>query len=117
MSKFNNKSICRTNMPADRLIAILLLALLPVTAQAADSHRGAAPAKGSSTGSAVTYELRCWQEGRLILQERVLKMPKTGSSQSNLRLQDRHGRPIRVHETRNAICLTKTVAPRSRRFP
>ena len=99
------------------LIAILLLALLPVTAQAADGHRGAAATKGASAGNAATYELRCWQEGRLILQERLLKMPKAGSGPGNLRLQDRHGRPVRVHETRNAICMTKTVAPRSRRYP
>lgn len=58
------------------------------------------------------YELRCWQEGRLILQENALQAP-ADSSADVLRMNDRNGQRVRVLETKNATCLLKKVsAPR-----
>lgn len=58
------------------------------------------------------YELRCWQEGRLILQENYLQLP-ADSAADVLRLNDRNGQRVRVLETKNATCLLKKVsAPR-----
>lgn len=58
------------------------------------------------------YELRCWQEGRLILQENTLQAP-ADSTADVLRMTDRNGQRVRVLETKNATCLLKKVsAPR-----
>ncbi len=58
------------------------------------------------------YELRCWQEGRLILQENDLQAP-ANSAADVLRMNDRNRQRVRVLETKNATCLLKKVsAPR-----
>ncbi|MCB1910214.1 MAG: hypothetical protein KDH15_22850 [Rhodocyclaceae bacterium] len=119
MSKLNDSFVRRLGTSASGLIGVLLLASLPATVQAAGGHPGAI-GSGNSAGAhgkagARTYELRCWQEGRLILQERVLRLP--GSGPNVLRMQDHNGRPVRVLETGNATCLIKTSAPRRPRLP
>lgn len=66
-------------------------------------------------GAARGFELRCWQEGRLILEEHFLKVPPESSADA-LRMNDTAGRPVRVLETANATCLLKAV-PRPPRAP
>ena len=58
------------------------------------------------------YTLRCWQDGRLILEEQHVSMPP-GLDSGNTRLQviDRNQRPLIVAETKNATCLVKARPP------
>ncbi|MDO9599365.1 MAG: hypothetical protein Q7J47_16735 [Azoarcus sp.] len=63
---------------------------------------------GVSGAARSGYELRCWQEGRLILQEHFLRAPPESSADA-LRMNDGAGRPVRVLETANATCLLKAV--------
>lgn len=52
------------------------------------------------------FELRCWQYGRLILEEHSLQLPPESASDV-LRMTDAAGRPVRVLHTANATCLLK----------
>ena len=66
----------------------------------------------TSPPAAGGYTLRCWQDGRLILEEQHVSMPP-GVDAANTRLQliDRNRQPIVIAETRNATCLVKARPP------
>lgn len=55
-----------------------------------------------------TYQIRCWQDGRLLFEEGHVSLP-ADSGQYGIRMSgsDRNGRPIYVAETRNATCLIR----------
>jgi hypothetical protein len=58
------------------------------------------------------YALRCWQDGKLILEEQHVSAPiAPDSAQTKLQLQDRNRQPLYVAETRNATCLVRAQAP------
>ena len=58
------------------------------------------------------YVLRCWQDGKLILEEQHVSAPLApDSAQTKLQLQDRHRQPLYVAETRNATCLVRAQTP------
>jgi hypothetical protein len=95
-----------------------LLSVLPLMATAgvvADKSKRQAPRPADSGG----YVLRCWQDGRLILEEQHVSAPaalETGTAR--LQLQDRNRQPLYVAETRNATCLVRALPqarPRSAR--
>lgn len=103
-----------------RLAAMLgatITLALPVSTSAGTSAESGAVLKtamqpkagaGTTRGERAGYELRCWQEGRLILQEHFLRAPPESAADA-LRLNDTAGRPVRVLETTNATCLLKAV--------
>lgn len=54
------------------------------------------------------YLLRCWQDGRLILEERAVGLPGGQEPDlARLRLLDDTRRPLLLTETRNATCLLR----------
>lgn len=58
------------------------------------------------------YTLRCWQEGRLILEEQHVSMPpRVDGASPRLQVIDRNQQPIYVAETKNATCLVKARPP------
>jgi hypothetical protein len=58
------------------------------------------------------YVLRCWQDGKLILEEQHVSAPiAPDAAQTKLQLQDRNRQPLVVAETRNATCLVRAQAP------
>jgi hypothetical protein len=58
------------------------------------------------------YVLRCWQDGKLILEEQHVSAPiAPESAQTKLQLQDRNRQPLFVAETRNATCLVRAQPP------
>ena len=68
----------------------------------------ASGANGANHG----YTLRCWQDGRLILEEQHVSMPPgVDAGNTRLRVQDRNQRPLLIAETRNATCLVKAGPP------
>lgn len=100
------------------LVAALAAIALPVGAFAAPADKDGGlvkaaiqtkPAARAKSG----YELRCWQYGRLILEEHFLQPPPESGSDA-LRMNDEAGKPVRVLETSNATCLLKAVSAPSK---
>ena len=87
--------------------------LVPVVALSGLVGIDPAPVKPSLTsGASDGYTLRCWQDGRLILEEQHLSMPPgIDASNTRLRANDRNQRPLLIAETRNATCLVKAGPP------
>jgi hypothetical protein len=58
------------------------------------------------------YQLRCWQEGRLLFEENHVALPVSDGAPYRVRLAatDRKGQPIYVAETSNATCLIRKAA-------
>lgn len=81
--------------------------LLPLLAMAGIVGSEAGPRPG-----AADFTLRCWQDGRLILEEQHVRLPP-GLEGASTRLQviDRHHQPVIVAETKNATCLVKARPP------
>jgi hypothetical protein len=100
--------------PSDRrrLLAALVL-LVPVLAIGAVTV--GAPARPAATEPPPPvpglYQIRCWQHGRLLFEDRI-KLPDDGASYG-IRLSgtDRNGKPMYVAETRNATCLVRQAPP------
>ncbi len=112
----------RRLMPSLLLVGAILALTLPSSVRAGghgdegglmntamEQKADARPGGGASGG----YELRCWQYGRLIMEENLLQLPPESSSDA-LRMNDSAGRPVRVLETANATCLLKAVTKRQR---
>jgi hypothetical protein len=101
--------------PSDkrRLLAALVL-LVPVLAIGAVTVGAPAPAHPPATepppAAPGLYQIRCWQHGRLLFEDRIT-LPADGAGYG-IRLSgtDRNGKPIYVAETRTATCLVR-VAP------
>lgn len=69
----------------------------PATPKVAKAHGG--------------YQIRCWQEGRLLFEENHVALP-ADSTRYAVRMSgtDRNGKPIYVAETTNATCLIRSTA-------
>ena len=93
------------------LAALLLgLSLVAAAGVVADQSKNTAPREAATEGG---YVLRCWQEGRLILEEQHVSAPMAlESGAAKLQLQDRNRQPLYVAETRNATCLVRAMTPR-----
>ena len=66
----------------------------------------------TSPHTASGYTLRCWQDGRLILEEQHVSMPPgVDAANTRLQLMDRNRQPIVIAETKNATCLVKPRPP------
>ena len=89
-----------------------LAMLVPVVAVSGLVGIDAGRPGATSPPAASGYTLRCWQDGRLILEEQHVSMPP-GIDAANTRLQliDRNRQPIVIAETRNATCLVKARPP------
>ena len=58
-----------------------------------------------------SYQIRCWQEGRLLFEQNGVKLP-ADSSRYGVKIggTDRYNKPVYVAETRNATCLIRSAA-------
>ena len=57
------------------------------------------------------YTLRCWQDGRLILEEQHVSLPPiVDATSTRLQVIDRQQQPVMVVETKNATCLVKAAS-------
>lgn len=57
-----------------------------------------------------TYQIRCWQEGRLLFEENQVALPADSTRYGvKMAANDRNGKPIYVADTRNATCLIRAV--------
>lgn len=92
------------------LPALLAALCLPAMAGVvADKSKTPAAAQAATQGG---YVLRCWQDGRLILEEQHVSAPPVAEAgTTRLQLQDRNRQPLYIAETRNATCLVRAVPP------
>ena len=102
--------------------AIMVLLVLPPqgTAQAGVNRlddRNALEAATPSTPAASAaargpYRMRCWQYGRLLLDEYLAALPSDGASRYGGRITatDPRGRPLRVTELQSVACLVRSSA-------
>jgi hypothetical protein len=93
--------------------AVLLLMLSPVldaarAGVATEEARSAFDAAASApVASPPRYRLRCWQQGRLVIEENSIEL--LPASSVRLRATDAHRQPITVIETQNATCLVRAM--------
>jgi len=56
------------------------------------------------------YQMRCWQQGRLLFEENLVSLPSDGARYTlKVSGSDRYGRPVYVAETSNATCLIRSL--------
>ena len=101
--------------PGITALSMVLLLVVPVMASSGASRiepRAASPGGADAQVAASSYEMRCWQQGRLVFEQNLAELPSSDGAQHALRVSgtDRDGRPVYVAETTNATCLVRSVA-------
>lgn len=105
-----------------RMVAAALACLAPLGALAGISggnSNEAAKAPGvtaansgdkSAKAAPGSYQIRCWQDGRLLFEENHVTLP-ADSARYGIKVtgNDRNGNPLYVADTRNATCLIRAV--------
>lgn len=82
--------------------------LVPMAAGAGLVEEKNAAATAPAPKVAAGYLLRCWQEGKLIVEEQLAKLPPTVDLNSaKLRALDTDNQAVYVTETKNATCLIR----------
>ena len=95
--------------------ASILALLVPISALSGVStvdvpEASKAPVTEKVAKASGSYQIRCWQDGRLLFEENHIALPTDGAQYAiKMSGSDRNGRPIYVAETRNAICLVRTA--------
>ena len=92
--------------------AAVLALLIPISALSGVSTPEAAkpPATPKVAKAHGGYQIRCWQEGRLLFEENHVALP-ADSTRYAVRMSgtDRNGKPLYVVETTNATCLIRST--------
>ena len=57
------------------------------------------------------YQIRCWQHGRLLFEDRITLPDDAAAYSIRLSGNDRSGKPMYVAETRTATCLIRQAPP------
>ena len=74
--------------------------------------------RAEARAGAGLYQIRCWQEGRLVFEETLRSIDHApGQYSTKLQGKDRSGAPVFIADTRNATCLVKGVEGTSDRVP
>ena len=111
-------------LAAAALVLMVAPALEPARAGVATEDARSAFDAAASVGIAASapaplrYQLRCWQLGRLVIEETGLELPAAGPAATGaqgltgsvrLRATDARQQPLYLTETRNATCLVRAV--------
>jgi hypothetical protein len=76
----------------------------------------AGPVREAATGARPEggYQIRCWQQGRLLFEENQISLPTEGARKAlRISATDRAGRPIYITDTDNATCLIRATGDAS----
>ncbi len=95
-----------------RLAALALWAPIGTLAgvTTSDSSLAAKPGATEKAMKASTYQIRCWQYGRLLFEENQVALPADNAQYAvKLAGTDRKGQPLLVAETKNATCLIRSA--------
>jgi len=100
--------------PSDARCALAaLVLLLPLLAVGGIVGTPERPATEPTPPAAGLYQIRCWQHGRLVFEDRITLPADAAAYSIRLSGIDRYGKPMYVAETRNATCLVRHMAPES----
>jgi hypothetical protein len=95
------------------LIGALILTLSVTAVQAGEVAAEKPVPVPKEPSTAGTYQVRCWQHGRLLFEESAVALPDNAVSGLRLSGTDRRRQPLMVTDTGNATCLIRSaVAPR-----
>ena len=91
-------------LAATTLIALVALgaALLP--------RRSSAAEEPVRPANAAVFQVRCWQYGRLLFEQRDVRLPNELPAGLKLHGFDRNRQPVYITDTGNATCLIRSVA-------
>ena len=101
---------------ASAAISATLLAVVGIGATAAVTSGAVAPqdpppAPAAPNARATgTYQLRCWQYGRLLFDEGPVTLPAESRQAARLVAYDRHGATLIVTDTGGTTCLARPFA-------
>jgi hypothetical protein len=91
----------------------LLAPMVAMSGLVEDKDAPAAP-PAAAAASPSGYMLRCWQDGRLIVEEYLSALPPgIDINTAKLRAQDAENQAVYVTETKNSTCLIR-ARPRQR---
>jgi len=101
--------------PGITALSMVLLLVVPVMASSGVSRiepRATSPGSADAQVAGSSYEMRCWQQGRLVFEQNLVELPSSDGTPYTLRVSgaDRDGRPVYVAETTNATCLLRSTA-------
>jgi hypothetical protein len=105
----------------NRLLAIALAAtlfgvlMLPMFGQAGTVVAERPVADRPVAATPGLYQVRCWQHGRLLFEERDIELSGDVVSGLKLRGTDRYRQPLMVSDTGNATCLIRSNPPAARK--
>jgi len=118
MRKFDKPGTALRFFPRTALIAVAVTAglLSPVAAISGLVQEKDAPGEGAAAKTQPGYLLRCWQDGKLIVEEYLYELPPTVDlTAAKLKALDTDRNAVYVTETRNATCLLRARAPERKR--
>lgn len=111
MYKPSDRAFARAlaRFPALALALATMLAPMIATAGVSPLEAGplVTPSPKPSPRAAGLWQIRCWQDGRLLFEENGVSLPDHVEYPTLISGADRQGRPIFVAETRNATCLIR----------
>jgi hypothetical protein len=88
-------------------VAILSTLVIPLLVTAGTITSEAPPAEQPAAVASGLYQVRCWQYGRLLFEERDVQLPIDVAAGVKLRGSDRNKLPVYVADTGNATCLIR----------
>jgi hypothetical protein len=102
--------------PAATAMAMLALLMMPLLASSGVTRSEPRPMVQPASCRAADevargYQMRCWQHGRLTLEQCLPALPADPShSLLKVSSSDRFGRPVYMAEMRDATCLIRRLA-------
>jgi hypothetical protein len=94
------------------LVAILSTLVLPLLVSAGTVEGAAPPPERTAPGASGLYQVRCWQYGRLLFEERDVQLPSDIAAGVKVHGSDRNRQPVYVADTGNATCLIRGIPAR-----
>jgi len=94
------------------LLASLLLSALAVAADDTRNPLDATSAARTAGSTESLYQVRCWQYGRLLFEEREVQLTSDIAAGLKLRASDRNKLLVYVTDTGNATCLIRGTPAR-----
>jgi hypothetical protein len=110
---FNRNSPRRPGVAWPAALSALLLAALAVAADNPPSPLNPLEAASASRVPSAqrSYQVRCWQYGRLLFEESDLQLPEVPGG-LKLHGTDQNKQPVYITDTGSSICLVRSVQGR-----
>lgn len=107
MYKPSDRAVARTPVLALALAAMLAPTITTAGISTLEAGPLVTPSPKPAPRAAGPWQIRCWQDGRLLFEENGVSLPDHAEYPTLMTGADRQGRPLFVAETRNATCLIR----------